>query len=68
VYQSSLESYRLSQKILDRTSIKFKEGVASSFDVSQATNQTLQSQGAYIQATLELMNTKTRFLKAINQL
>jgi outer membrane protein len=68
VYQSSLESYRLSQKILDRTSIKFKEGVATSFDVSQATNQTLQSQGGYIQATLELMNAKTRFLKAINQL
>lgn len=68
VYQSSLESYTLAQKILNRTSIKFNEGVVSSFDVSQATNQSLQAQGAYIQAMLELMNAKTRYLKAIQSL
>jgi len=68
IYKSSMESYSLSQKILNRTSIKFREGVASSFDVSQATSQSLQSQGAYVQAMLDLMNTKTRFQKVLNQL
>ncbi|MFN9798466.1 MAG: TolC family protein [Bacteroidota bacterium] len=68
VYQSSLDSYQLAQKILMRTGIKFSEGVASSFDVSQATSQSLQAQGSYVQSMLELMNAKTRYQKAINQL
>jgi len=68
VYLSSQDSYHLAQRILNKTSIKFSEGVVSSLDVSQATNQTLQAQGSYIQAMLELMNAKTRYLKAINSL
>ncbi len=67
VYQTSLESYSLAQRILERSQIKFREGVTSSFEVLQNTSQTLQAQGTYIQSMLSLMNAKIRLQKSLNQ-
>lgn len=61
------ESKALAERIFNTTQIKYKEGVASSFDLSQAHNQQLTAQGNYIGAVLQLLNAKARLTKALNQ-
>lgn len=62
------QSLQLAQSILDKTNIKFKEGLSSSFDVSQSTAQVLQAQGNYVQAMLSLLNAEVALKKALNNL
>ena len=56
--QNTKRSLVLAQKIYDRTALKQKEGLASSFELSQMKSQVLQSQGKYIQALFDLLNAK----------
>lgn len=62
------KSVLLAQSILDKTNTKFKEGLATSFDVSQSTSQVLQAQGNYVQAMLSLLNAEVALKKALNNL
>ena len=62
------ENLKLAQRIFDRTQIKYTEGVATSFELTQAQNQLLSAQGNQIQATLQLLNAKTRLNKSINNI
>ena len=64
--QIQQDNMALAQRIFDRTQIKYNEGVASSFELSQAQNQLLTSQGSYINATLQLLNSRSRLNKALN--
>ena len=57
-FQSAGKSLALANKIYDRIQKKHKEGLASSFELSQMKNQVLQSQGKYIQSLFDLLNTK----------
>jgi outer membrane protein TolC len=50
----------LSQKVYDKTLIKYQEGLASSTDLTQSSNRYLGAQASYIQALSELMNTKNK--------
>ncbi len=68
VYESSKRSLKLATDIYNTSDIKYKEGIASSFDLAQRNTQVIQSKGAYIQAMLNLLNAKTRLTKALNQL
>ncbi len=67
-YNSSKSSMELSNRILDKTRIKYKEGMASSFEVAQLQGQALTAQGQYIGAMINLLNAKTAMLKILNQL
>ncbi len=67
-YQVEKENIALAEKIYERTLVKFKEGVASSLDVTQANTQYLDSNAAFTQATLSLLSTKTALDKALNNL
>lgn len=58
--KSSLE---LAKKIKEKTNIKFKAGVSSSLELTQAENQYLSAQGAYIGSLLKLTNTKVNLKK-----
>jgi outer membrane protein TolC len=60
-------SMELAEKIFAKTNQKYKEGLASSFELSQANNQVLQSQGNYVQSLLQLLNAKDQLQKALNQ-
>ncbi len=60
-------SIELAEKIFAKTNQKYKEGLASSFELSQANNQVLQSQGNYVQSLLQLLNAKDQLQKALNQ-
>ena len=67
-YDNAKQSLSLSQRILDITNVKFKEGLSTSFEVSQSTTQVLQAQGTFIQALLSLLDAETALKKALNNL
>lgn len=72
-YNSALEqrqqaerSLGLAERILDRTRIRFQEGLASSFDMTQAQNQMVNAQANLTQATLRWLNAHLRLQRSLN--
>lgn len=65
-YQTSLESKELATRIFDKTQIKYNEGISSSFELTQAKNQLLETQGLYVSAVLNLLNSANALNKALN--
>ena len=72
-YTSTLEQRQQAQRgldlatrILDRTRTKFTEGLASSFDLTQAQNQRVSAQGSLTQATLRWLNAHLRLQRSLN--
>ncbi len=64
-YRNSQKSLRLSEKIRDRTRIKYVEGLSSSLDLSQTETQLVRSQQDYIQSLQTLINAKEDLEKAL---
>jgi len=52
------ESLDLSRKIYERTKIKFREGVSSSFELTQSQNQFLTAETSYYNSLLLLLRSK----------
>jgi outer membrane protein len=67
-YLLQSESIGLATRILERTTIKYKQGLASSMEVTQASNQLLEAQGNYTSAMVEMLNAKLRLDKVMNKL
>ena len=74
-YKSAWEKYGIEQenialaaRVYDETLIKFRNGVSSSLDVTQANNQFLNSNASFTQAALEMLIAKTALEKALNNL
>lgn len=72
-YQSALEKYQnqkssldLSTKIYNKSRKRFRQGVISSREFTQNHNQLLNSQSSYYQAIFELLNSKNKLDKALN--
>ncbi|MBW8048844.1 MAG: TolC family protein [Cytophagales bacterium] len=66
--QSNIEgkNMKLAKKILDKTIVMHKEGMASSTDVTVANNQHLTTQGNYYSSIFELLKSKSKLDKALN--
>ncbi len=67
-YKTQQKSIDLARKILDRTTVKYKEGMASSMEVTQANDQYLKAQSDYTSAMVDLLNAKIDLDKAFNRL
>jgi outer membrane protein TolC len=52
------ESMELSRKVYNKTVIKYKEGVSSSFELTQNQNQFLTAESNYYNSVLTLLNSK----------
>ena len=65
--ENAKASLELSNKIFAKTNLKFKEGIGTSFELTQVNNQVLQAQGGYVQALLQMLNAKDQLQKALNQ-
>jgi len=65
-YKTSKENMKLSDKIQKRTIIKYKEGLSSSVDITQASNQYLQSTSNYFTSMMDLLNAKSKMEKLLN--
>ncbi|MBN1651300.1 MAG: TolC family protein [Bacteroidales bacterium] len=55
-YQNSIKNIELSDKIYQKIQTKFKEGLASSFDLIQAHNNYLTASGNYISSIFNVLN------------
>lgn len=67
-YNLAKSSVELAERIQSKTLIKFKEGVATSFDLSQSNNQVIIAQGNFVQAMMNLLSAQTKLQKTLNQL
>jgi outer membrane protein TolC len=68
-YSTNLESMDLSRKIYNRTIIKYREGVSSSFELSQNQAQFLTTETQYYTSVLALLNAKAKLdrILAVNR-
>jgi outer membrane protein TolC len=65
-YQTSIYNLDLAERIQQKNTIKFKEGIATSFELRQAQLQLYDAQNAYLQAMLQLINSKTSLETVLN--
>lgn len=66
-YVNEKRNMELSKKIYDKTFIKYKEGISSSMDLTQASSQFLTAQSNYFTALYEVLNAKTKLDKILNK-
>jgi outer membrane protein len=59
-FNTNKESMDLSKKVYDKTVIKYKEGVSSSFELTQNQNQYLTAESNYYNSILSLLNAKAK--------
>ncbi len=67
-YLNERNNIELAQKIYDRTSTKYQNGMVSSLELTIATEQLTGAQTGIIQAMVELLNTKLRLDKALGNI
>ncbi|MEM9884756.1 MAG: TolC family protein [Bacteroidota bacterium] len=60
-------SQELAERIYETTQIKYREGVGSSLEVTQAESELYQAQGNYINSLYDLLVAKTDLEKALGQ-
>lgn len=65
-YETGKRNLALSRSIFDRTSIKFTEGVASSFELTQEHANHLTTQQTYIQRIVDLLRARADMRKALD--
>jgi outer membrane protein TolC len=65
-WKNQKESQELAQRILDKTNIKYAEGIATSFELNVAQSQLLNEQNKYITAAFELLTAKQELDRALN--
>jgi outer membrane protein len=59
-FTTNQESSVLAKKVFDKTMVKYKEGVSTSFELSQNQSQYLTAEASYYNSILNLLNAKTR--------
>ena len=65
-YETGKRNLALSKSIFDRTSIKFTEGLASSFELTQEHGSYLTTQQTYIQRVVDLLQARADMRKALD--
>ena len=65
-YQNSKENLGLAERIEMKESIKFFEGISTSFDLTSAQNQLYSRQQKYLESIQYLINSKTSLENALN--
>lgn len=65
-YQTAQDNLDLAERIENKNTIKFKEGLSSSFELRQAQLQLYDAQNTYLQSMLQLINSKTSLETVLN--
>ena len=58
-YATTQQNLNLAERIEQKNQIKYKEGIASSFELRQAQTQLYAAQQEYLQSMVDVINTKT---------
>jgi outer membrane protein TolC len=67
-YLVQSDNIELSKRIYNKTTIKHKEGMASSMELTEAHGQLLNAQSTLINTSMELLNSKIALEKLLNNL
>ncbi|MDO9262299.1 MAG: TolC family protein [Flavobacteriaceae bacterium] len=67
-YNTSKENLLLAERIEQKETVKFLEGISSSFDLTNAQNQLYNSQQNYLQSIYEVITAKATLETALNKL
>ena len=67
-YQNQLQNIEVSQRVYTSVENKYKQGIASSLELTQANSQYLQAENNYVSALLNLLQTKVALDKLLNNL
>jgi len=67
-YENDVENRQLASRILEKAKIKFRNGLATSTELSQLETQYLQTHGAYIVSVLQLLQADLKLKKALGTL
>jgi len=65
-YTNKQKNLALAEKIEHKNTIKYKEGIAGSFDLRQAQLQLYTSQQEYLQAIIDVINKKAALKNLLN--
>lgn len=66
-YLTSQRNLTLAERIENKNTIKFKEGIATSFELRQAQQQLYASQNEYLQAMLDIITAKAALETILNK-
>lgn len=66
-YKSQKENIEIAARVLNSIQNKYNQGMASSLDLTQANNNYLTSQSNYLNAIMNLLQTKVSFDKLMNK-
>lgn len=67
-YENDAENRDLAERILDKSKIKFNNGMTSSTELSQLESQYIQTHGAYIGSILQVLQADLQLKKAMGTL
>lgn len=67
-YVSQKDNLEVSKRVYESTENKFRQGMASSIDLTQASNQYLQAESNYLSALMDLLQTKVALDKLLNNI
>ena len=66
-YHTSVKNLKLAERIADKNRTKFKEGIATSFELRQAQEQLYATQNEYLRAMQSVIDQKAKLEKVINK-
>lgn len=66
-YNSAKSTLKLSERIENKQQIKFKEGLSTSFEFTEAQRQLYTAQQGYLQAMVDIINKRATLEKIINK-
>ena len=66
-YHTSVKNLELAERIANKNRTKFKEGIATSFELRQAQTQLYSAQNEYLNAMQSVINQKAKLEKVINK-
>ena len=65
-YQNEIKNMDLARRIYLKTLVKYREGVSTSMELTQAHNQYLATQGSYFTTIFALLTANSKLNKALN--
>ena len=65
-YKSQMENIEVSKRVYASMENKYKQGMASSLELTQANDQYLQAENNYVSALMNLLQTKVALDKLLN--
>ena len=66
-YATSKSNLNLAERIEKKQQVKFKEGISTSFEFTEAQRQLYTAQQNYLQSMIDVINKKTALDKLINK-